>query len=328
MKRELLQILRCPECQEQLRLFPSNERASDVVDGRLECVGPLHHEYPIQNSIPRFVSNQNYAANFGFQWNRFRLTQLDSHSRTTISRDRFFGSTGWTPAEMKGRCVLDVGCGAGRFTEIALETGAHVVALDYSIAVDACWQNNQERGLLDCVQGDIYNLPFAKGSFDFVYCLGVLQHTPDVEAAFAALTSQAKLDGRLAVDVYPRRWQNAASAKDWIRPITKRMDQMKLFQLVQNYMVPILLPMSLFLGRIPFIGRKLRHIIPVSNYEGVLPLNPEQLREWAVLDTYDMLSPTYDQPQTAETVRHWFDTSGFKNVEVFRGAHLVGRGRK
>jgi 2-polyprenyl-3-methyl-5-hydroxy-6-metoxy-1,4-benzoquinol methylase len=328
MKRELLEILRCPQCHDRFRLFPTDTRASDVADGSLECLGPLHHQYPIKNSIPRFVSNQNYAANFGFQWNRFRLTQLDSHSGTTITRDRFFGSTGWSPTEMKGKRVLDVGCGAGRFAEIALQTGAHVVALDYSIAVDACWQNNHESGLLDCVQGDIYNLPFAEDSFDFVYCLGVLQHTPDVEAAFAALTAQAKLDGRLAVDVYPRRWQNAASAKDWIRPITKRMDQMKLFQLVQNYMVPLLLPISLFLGRIPLVGRKLRHLIPVSNYDGVLPLTPEQLREWAVLDTYDMLSPTYDQPQTAKTVRDWFHTSGFKNVEVFRGAHLVGRGRK
>jgi SAM-dependent methyltransferase len=328
MKLELLQILRCPQCHEQFRLSPSGETASDILEGTLECAGPNHHQYPIRNSIPRFVSPDNYATNFGFQWNKFPRTQLDSYSGTTITRDRFFASTGWDPAQMKGKRVLDVGCGAGRFTEIALQTGAEVVALDYSSAVDACWQNNRDKGLLHCVQGDIYHLPFAKGSFDFVYCLGVLQHTPDVGAAFAALTSQAKPDGALAIDVYPRTWQNLASAKDWIRPITKRMDRMNLFRLVETYLVPTLLPVSVMLGRVPLIGRKLRRLIPVSNYEGIFPLSREQLREWAILDTYDMLSPTYDSPQTATTVLEWFQTAGFKNVEVFRSGHLVGRGRK
>jgi SAM-dependent methyltransferase len=328
MKRELLQILRCPQCYEQLRFSPADPSVSDVRDGRLECAGPKRHQYAIQNSIPRFVPPQNYATNFGFQWNKFRLTQLDSHSGTTITRDRFFASTGWKPDEMSGRRVLDVGCGAGRFAEIALETGAEVVALDYSSAVDACWENNREKGVLHCVQGDIYKLPFVSGSFDLVYCLGVLQHTPDVDAAFAALTGQLKPGGALAVDVYPKLWQNLASAKDWIRPLTRRMDRMNLFRMVENYLVPILLPVSVALGRVPLIGRKLRRLIPVSNYDGILPLTPEQLREWAVLDTYDMLAPMYDRPQTARTVREWFEGSGFKNVEVFRAGHLVGRGRK
>jgi SAM-dependent methyltransferase len=328
MRNELLEVLRCPQCRAQLRCLPTNQNATGVADGSLECACPTPHRYLIQNSIPRFVSDNNYATNFGFQWNKFRLTQLDSHSGTSITRDRFFRSTGWDPREMKGKRVLDIGCGAGRFTEIALQTGAEVVALDYSSAIDACWENNREKGVLLCVQGDIYKLPFAAGSFDFVYCLGVLQHTPDVDAAFAALTSQPRSGGALAVDVYPKLWQNVASAKDWIRPFTKRMDRMDLFRMVESYLVPTLLPASRALGRVPFIGRKLRRMIPVSNYDGIFPLTPSQLREWAILDTYDMLAPAYDQPQTAKTVRKWFEGSGFTDVEVFRAGHLVGRGRK
>jgi len=45
---------------------------------------------------------------------------------------------------MKGKWVLDAGCGSGRFAEIALATGANVVALDYSSAIDACWNNLKE----------------------------------------------------------------------------------------------------------------------------------------------------------------------------------------
>jgi SAM-dependent methyltransferase len=326
VKTELLETLRCPACGAVFDHSGASGNADEIDNGFLSCQGPERHRYPVIDSIPRFVSSDNYAANFGFQWTKFRLTQLDSHSGTHITRDRFFTSTGWRAEELKGKQVLDVGCGAGRFAEIALSSGAKVVALDYSIAVEACWKNNRAKGDLACVQGDIYHLPFAPGSFDYVYCLGVLQHTPDVARAFSALASQPKTGGRLAVDIYPKLWQNIASGKDWVRPLTKRMNPMKLFSLVENVLVPVLLPISRIIGRTPFLGRKLRRIIPVSNYEGVFPLNPVQLREWAVLDTYDMLAPAYDQPQTADTLRSWFQVLDFKEVEIFRAGHLIGRG--
>jgi SAM-dependent methyltransferase len=121
------------------------------------------------------------------QWNHFAKTQLDSHSGHPISADRFWTSTGWNPDALKDRWVLDVGCGSGRFAEVALAAGAQVVALDYSSAVDACAANLGHHPRFHVIQGDIYALPFAPGSFDFVYSLGVLQHTPDVARAFAAL---------------------------------------------------------------------------------------------------------------------------------------------
>lgn len=39
-------------------------------------------------------------------------------------------ATGWIPAEMKDKWVLDVGCGSGRFAEAALSSAARVVALE------------------------------------------------------------------------------------------------------------------------------------------------------------------------------------------------------
>ncbi len=93
---------------------------------------------PIIGGIPRFVRQESYAESFGFQWNRFRQTQLDSHSGRDISRDRFLTATGWQPESLAGKTVLDAGCGAGRFAEIALSFGATVFAVDYSRAVEAC----------------------------------------------------------------------------------------------------------------------------------------------------------------------------------------------
>ena len=88
----------------------------------------------------------------------------------------------------------------------------------------------------------------------------------------------------------------------------------------------ICFPFSSAIGKIPVVGKKLRYLIPVSNYEGVYPLSAQQQREWSVLDTFDMLSPKYDQPQTAKILERWFSQAGLKDIEVFRHGVLVGRG--
>jgi SAM-dependent methyltransferase len=318
-------VLVCPKCRSELRRRAPSE-PPNIDSSLLECTA-CAAQYPVINGIPRFVQPQNYAGNFGLQWNSFRRTQLDSHSGTQITHDRFYRQSGWSPEELAGKRVLDVGCGAGRFAEIALASGAQLVAVDYSSAVEATRENLGNGRNLDIIQADIYELPFQPNSFDFIYCFGVLQHTPNVRRAFDALTALVKSGGRLAVDVYPWRFRNFVKTKTWIRPLTKRMRSERLFDIVQRT-VPRLLPLSVALGRVPFVGRWLRHALPISNYEGLYPLTPEQIEEWAVLDTFDMLGPRYDSPQTAESVRSWFTEAGFKSIEVFRAEQLVGRGQK
>jgi len=44
---------------------------------------------------PRFVPANNYAASFGYQWNKFKLEQIDSE-RDELSAARFYSETGWT----------------------------------------------------------------------------------------------------------------------------------------------------------------------------------------------------------------------------------------
>lgn len=326
VRRWLAEILCCPWCKAELTLAGAEESGGAVESGRLEC-SACDRPYPITGGVPRFVLGESYAASFGFQWNRFAKTQLDSHSGLPISRERFFRQTGWGGAELGGKMVLDVGCGAGRFAEVALSADADVVATDCSAAVDACRRNLGGNERLDVVQGDIYHLPFRPGSFDFIYCFGVLQHTPDVAGAFRALIAPLRPGGRLAVDVYPKLLRNVLWSKYWLRPFTRRMDQARLFVLAE-WMVRRLLPVSRWLGRMPLAGRYLRYAIPVVNYEGVHPLSESQLLEWSLLDTFDMLSPVYDRPQTAATLRKWFQAGGFEQIEVFRNGVLVGRGRK
>lgn len=325
MQQWVTGILRCPQTGQALHLRDVRDSESGPAAESLATADGT--SYPVIGGIPRFVPSGNYAANFGLQWNRFRRSQLDSHSLVPISRERFFRFSAWKSEDLAGKLVLDVGCGAGRFAEVALSAGARVVALDYSSAVDACFANLGESPNLAVIQGDIYHLPFRPASFDYVYCFGVLQHTPDVHAAFAALPRMVKPGGRLAVDVYPRLWQNVFWPKYWLRPITRRIPPERLFRIVERW-VPRLLPLSRGVSRVPLVGRKLRFMIPVANHEPDYALDPRQQEEWAVLDTFDMFSPAHDHPQSLDALRCWFEEAGFVDVWTGRLGFNVGRGMR
>lgn len=326
MKIELLERLRCPKTGSVLHLAEGAtlDGTGEIIEGVLTSATG-NHDYQIRNGVPRFVPASNYADNFGMQWNHFSRTQLDSHSGHTVSADRFWHATNWNPDDLKGQWVLDIGCGSGRFAEVALNAGANVVALDYSSAVDACRANLAGQPNLHVVQGDIYALPFEEGSFPFVYSLGVLQHTPDVAASFARLPPMVAPGGRLCVDYYRKSWRSLLLPKYWLRPITKRVPSEKLFSGLQK-VLPLLLAVSNLIGAIPVVGRTLRRIVPVANFRGELPLTAEQHKEWALLDTFDWLSPEYDNPQTVRAARAMIEKAGMTQIEVLQAGHLVARG--
>ena len=191
MHSDLLAILACPVCGGGL--------AEDANALRCATCG---RSFPVSRGVPRFVGDgpTDYTENFSLQWNRFRRTQLDSFSGVPISEERFLRQTGWPPAALAGRLVLDVGCGAGRFAEVALKHGARVVAVDRSKAVEACIENLGTSDRLLVLQADMFNLPLRAGAFDFVYCFGVLQHTPDFELSIQSLVRKAKPGGEIVVD--------------------------------------------------------------------------------------------------------------------------------
>src|SRR6188474_3042126 len=125
MKLEHLKYLVCPRTGRPLRLDgPHFMEGGRVRQG--ELLEPVSgSRYPIARFIPRFVPQENYAANFGLEWNIHSRTQYDETSGFSLSRERFEKETGWGP-DLRGETILEVGSGSGRFTRHAIDTGALV----------------------------------------------------------------------------------------------------------------------------------------------------------------------------------------------------------
>ncbi len=269
------------------------------------------NHFPIVRGIPRICAGDNYAENFGFQWNKFASTQLDGPG-FQVSADRFFSETSWSPDSMEDQDILEVGSGAGRFTRVVLErTKARVWSVDYSNAVEANLRNNGgiADSRLNLFQASIYELPFLDGSFDKVFCLGVLQHTPDFAASVEALVSKAKRSGKIVVDFYPiRGWWTKVNAKYMLRPLTRRMRHDRLLRLVDRNVDWL---MAAYWRLVRWRLGALTRFLPVADLR-YMPrsLSTEEAREWAVLDTFDMFSPEYDHPQRVEAVAGMFRRAG------------------
>ncbi|WP_424627542.1 class I SAM-dependent methyltransferase [Bradyrhizobium sp. SYSU BS000235] len=276
--------------------------------------------------IPRFVPKSGYADAFGLQWNRFRKTQLDSYTGTTISLDRLRRCVGGDLSVLRGKSVLEVGCGAGRFTEILRAHGAQVLSLDLSSAVEANLVNYREQAGAAAsnnyiCQASMLDAPVAPRSVDAVIALGVVQHTPNSESTVQALADYVKPGGELVIDHYGLDYN-----VEWPRRLMRRF----LLALPARWGSPIALTASRALvqvhrlfwrrGRIARIARaRLQKISPLVDYYDSYPQLPRAiLVEWCVLDTHDTVTDFYKHLRSLDQVCAMVSNAG---LEIVRAAH-------
>jgi 2-polyprenyl-3-methyl-5-hydroxy-6-metoxy-1,4-benzoquinol methylase len=317
--------LRCLVHAEALALQGGFANTNEVEHAvALAC--PSGCQVPVVRGIPRFVTSDDYAAAFGWQWKRFQRSQLDSYSGTTISRDRLTRCLGGSLEAVRGKTVLEAGCGAGRFTEILLDAGARVVANDLSSAVEANYANcGSAAGYFVC-QADVRELPVAPRSFDVVLCLGVVQHTPDPEETIAALAGYVKPDGLLAIDHYSRDYP-ATWSRRVLRALLLRLPPERSHDVALG-ITRALLPVhrALWQRRRGFgrLRRYLARMSPVVDYYDAYPqLGPDLLAEWALLDTHDTLTDRYKHFRDPEEIRATLIALGLSNVDVGAGGNGV-----
>jgi SAM-dependent methyltransferase len=184
-------------------------------------------------------SGESYGENFGLQWNRFRTTQLDSQTHAAQTEVRLFSGSGWSGDNLRGKTVLEIGAGAGRFTEVLLRNGAIVVAVDISQAVFANAINKDCSNLL-LIQSDFRFLEGMEDSFDFVLAYGVAHHVPDPGLLYEFSVRSAKPGGKIAVDHYDKRLIPSSyyHPKYLWRPITVRVEPKTLLSYIEWY-IPI-----------------------------------------------------------------------------------------
>ena len=154
-------------------------------------------------------------------------------------------------------------------------------------------------------------MPFLDNTFDKVFCFGVLQHTPSFEKSLKALIQKTKIGGEIVVDFYPiKGWYTKIHAKYILRPITKKLNHNLLYKLISlniNWMIILFdLLCSIKL-------KVLTRFIPIVDLN-LFPKNltKSQRKQWAIMDTFDIFSPEFDNPMRINKVKNLFIKMGCK----------------
>jgi SAM-dependent methyltransferase len=214
---------------------------------------------------------------------------------------------------MRGKLILDAGCGAGRFADVAASHGARVVACDLSRAADACREVTRiHEGAVQAVQASIYALPLRPQVFDALYCFGVIQHTPEPNRTMQVLPSLLKPGGMLAYDFYQRtNWEKPFIPHWAFRRFTPSWPAQRTLLFAQ-ILTAAFFPVSAVMARLPVF----------SNYTTVLPiatiynreLSLEQQYLWTLLDTFDWYGPKFEQRQDFREVSRLLSQLGLQDI--------------
>ncbi|MCC6849956.1 MAG: class I SAM-dependent methyltransferase [Deltaproteobacteria bacterium] len=241
MHRSLLGLIVCPRCRERFTLDVYREAASahggepEILEGALAC-SACAAAYPVVAGVPRLLGPallvrvrerhpQFFATYPQFLGARAAnddplADTLESFTRQRLDLDlpgpalaaqwrrnlrRNLGDA-LTLDQLRGRRILDVGCGFGRHLLVAAEHGAEVVGVDLSGGVEVAYRNLGSRPNCHIIQANVHERPLRDATFDVVWSFGVLHHMPDPAAGFRALVEFARPDGGLiAIWVYGYR---------------------------------------------------------------------------------------------------------------------------
>jgi 2-polyprenyl-3-methyl-5-hydroxy-6-metoxy-1,4-benzoquinol methylase len=109
-------------------------------------------------------------------------------------------------AELRGKDVLEIGCGTGVHTRLLAAAGANVSAIDLTPTAVELTRRRLELAELsaDVREADAESLPYGDASFDFVWSWGVIHHSSDTDRVIAEIARVVRPGGRLAFMVYHR----------------------------------------------------------------------------------------------------------------------------
>ncbi len=123
---------------------------------------------------------------------------------------------------LRGKRVLEIGCGMGLHSELMARAGAKMSIIDLSpTSIEATQRRFALKGLsCDIRQGDAEHLPFDAASFDFVWSWGVIHHSARTGRIVREIARVCDPTGEARVMVYNREGSSAWASflRDYLVP--------------------------------------------------------------------------------------------------------------
>lgn len=152
-----------------------------------------------QNNTPVEKEFNKYKARGSYHWKEMLSKDI------RVSNPYHQAHYDWIlkiAGDVKGKKVLDIGCGDGVLSFFFAKAGAEVVGVDneeYGLQYaqeNLDRENKKYKNLTYAfVNTSAYTLPFEEGSFDFVVCSEVIEHVQEPEKMIAEMARVTKKGG-------------------------------------------------------------------------------------------------------------------------------------
>jgi uncharacterized protein YbaR (Trm112 family)/2-polyprenyl-3-methyl-5-hydroxy-6-metoxy-1,4-benzoquinol methylase len=347
MHERLLEILACPACQSPLRLGTGaqSDGPNTIRVGQLKC-DTCDVSYPIAGGIPRLLPKRQ-GSNAGNETKQKRTAAHFTQEFTALAQDDkdmtspelleyyFYSRTGidaqlyermpgnpyrttvasgpgaYRPNDsfLRDKRVLDAGCGPARLTTVPARSAAHVVGLDMGDHIDRAYARCQHLTNTDFVQGSVLEPPFRPGTFDYVFSIGVLHHTPDPRRGCLQLAKLLVADGAMSIWVYPPEYWGGRLRGIVGKLVNKRLSRLppeRSFDISARWLYPIG-QVQMALAR-----RRWTKLLTAPLFILSVPRHPQ--KEVMIATIHDYFGPPIISTHTYNEVQGWLHEAGFEDL--------------
>ena len=228
--------------------------------------------------------------------------------------------------------MLEVGPGTGNFTEHLADTGADLVCVDMSNAIDTLPEELLTRANVDVIQGDITTGILGDARFDRLWVFQVLQHTPSPPATLKELRGLLRDGGELAFTSYATQYNPWYYRPDQARSRPSRVARDRLGGAAAAA-AQVLAHAPAAQAHHPAWHWRCssRSILVTSTartrlggmrdyVHGALwerTADHDLLVRYVVVNTFDRITPEYTNSAGHETIEGWTREAGFSSVETW-----------
>jgi ubiquinone/menaquinone biosynthesis C-methylase UbiE len=135
---------------------------------------------------------------FGHEWAAFTQSSLSDSERSEMF-EKYFRLIDWN---VRPKRALDMGCGSGRWSVLVAPRVDSLVLADASPQALNVARANVKSENVSFVECTPETIPYADGTFDFIFSIGVLHHVPDTAEALRSLARKLSPGGTLLVYLY------------------------------------------------------------------------------------------------------------------------------
>lgn len=257
-------------------------------------------------------ADQQTVEGFGDEWSRFDQSEVDPSENRQLF-DQYFSVFPWSalPANAVG---FDAGCGSGRWAALVAPRVGHLHCVDASPeALAVARRNLRGADNVDFAVASVQDMPFADGSMDFGYSLGVLHHVPDTAAALHACVRKLKPGAPFLLYLYyafdnrPLWFRGVWRASDVVRKVVSQLPHPARYATSQALAASVYWPLA----------RTARVLEKLGVDVEVIPLAAYRSRSFYAMrtDALDRLGTQLEQRFTREEIATMMRSAGLGDIE-------------